>query len=184
MIQPNDLRLKCFILADRSLHNRLKEGALTTVGYLKAVVFTCQQFPFQQLRKTNSNILSLSNISKWNFYIWICQILFLGLLIKLFSIRGAPQNKSHFFGKVFPNLFTHPPQGFCEIWENERWNLGRKGNFRGDLGGFWGVWTLFGSQPPHPPTFGRDLPKKNGFFFGSFPKATVLQFKLHLHLHL
>ena len=26
-------------------------------------------------------------------------------------------------------LPTNPPQGFCEIWENERWNSGRK---RGD----------------------------------------------------
>ena len=26
---------------------------------------------------------------------------------------------------------------------------------------------MFGSQPPHPPTFGRDLPKKNGFFLAA-----------------
>ena len=25
-------------------------------------------------------------------------------------------------------------------------------------------WSLFGNQPPHPPTFGKDLPKKNFFF--------------------
>ena len=24
-------------------------------------------------------------------------------------------------------------------------------------------WTLFGNQPPHPPTFGRNLPKKTFF---------------------
>ena len=30
---------------------------------------------------------------------------------------------------------TQPPQGFCEIWENKRWNSGQKGYFRGDLGG-------------------------------------------------
>ena len=45
----------------------------------------------------------------------------------------------------------HPPQGFCEIWENERWNSGRKRRF----------------QPPHPPTFGRNLPKK--VFIGRLP---------------
>ena len=30
----------------------------------------------------------------------------------------------------------------------------------------WGI--LFGNQPPHPPTFGRDLPKKTYFFY-TFP---------------
>ena len=50
----------------------------------------------------------------------------------------------------FPITFLFP----------KRWNLVEKGNFLGDFGGFWGVWTFFGSQPPHPPTFGRDVPKK------------------------
>ena len=49
-----------------------------------------------------------------------------------------------------------------EIWVE-------KGDFRGDLRGFWRVWTLFGNQPPHPPTFEKDLPKKTEFIFGSFP---------------
>ena len=26
---------------------------------------------------------------------------------------------------------------------------------------------MFGSQPPHPPTFGRDLPKKTVFFLAA-----------------
>ena len=33
--------------------------------------------------------------------------------------RDLPK-KTVFFGKYLPNLFTHPPQYFCEIWENER----------------------------------------------------------------
>ena len=45
------------------------------------------------------------------------------------------------------------------------WDLGKQkvklGDFWGDSGGFWRVWTLFGNQPHHPPTFGKDLPKKN-----------------------
>ena len=41
-----------------------------------------------------------------------------------------------------------------EIWVE-------KVDFRVDLVG---IWTLFGSQPPHPPTFGRDLPKKRCCF--------------------
>ena len=39
-----------------------------------------------------------------------------------------------------------------------------KGNFQGDLGGFRG-WTLFGNQPPHPPTFEKNLPEKKRIFF-------------------
>ena len=40
---------------------------------------------------------------------------------KLSILGEPPQNKTvFFFGKVFQNLFTHPPQGFCEIWENEK----------------------------------------------------------------
>ena len=34
---------------------------------------------------------------------------------------------------------------------------------------FLGVWTLFGNQPPHPPTFGKDIPKKTEFFLDTFP---------------
>ena len=41
----------------------------------------------------------------------------------------------------------------------------KKCDFRGDLGGFW---TLFGNQPPHPPTFGRNLPKKYFVFLSFF----------------
>ena len=58
-------------------------------------------------------------------------------------------------------MFTHPPtthpggtKGEIQV---------EKGDFQGDLF-FLGVWTLFGNQPPHPPTFERDLPKKNVFF--------------------
>ena len=40
--------------------------------------------------------------------------------------RGA-EKKAFFLGKVSPKVWTHPPtQGFCEIWENERWNSGQK----------------------------------------------------------
>ena len=62
------------------------------------------------------------------------------------------QIKPFFFGISFPNLFTHPPtSGFFvrfgktkgEIWVE-------KGDYRGNLVFFCGVWTLFGNQPPHP----------------------------------
>ena len=48
-----------------------------------------------------------------------------------------------------------------------RGDLGeRKVKFRSKraiCGGFEG----FGNQPPHPPTFGRNLPKKRFFFFNT-----------------
>ena len=39
---------------------------------------------------------------------------------------GEPSKKKPFFLGKFPQMCepTHLPQGFCEIWENERWNLG------------------------------------------------------------
>ena len=60
----------------------------------------------------------------------------------------------------------NPPQGFCEIWEHQRWNLGQKGDFRYDLGPVW-------NQPPHPPIFGRDFQKKT-FFWEGFPLSVKL----------
>ena len=40
----------------------------------------------------------------------------------LFQIRGAAKKKTRFFlGDLSQICFpTHPPQGFCEIWEIER----------------------------------------------------------------
>ena len=87
--------------------------------------------------------------------------------------KGSCQKKKLvFFGRSLPNLFTHP-RVFVRFGRTKGEIWVEKGDFRGDLGGFWGVWTLFGRQPPHPPTFGRDLPKKTGFSFGSFPNLKI-----------
>ena len=51
-------------------------------------------------------------------------------------------------------LPIHPPQGFCEIWENKRWNSGQKRRFSGCF--FLG----------HPTTFGKTFPNKTFFFWG------------------
>ena len=59
-------------------------------------------------------------------------------------LREGVQNKT--LGRSLPNL-THP-----------RW------------GGFWEVWTLFGNQPPHPPTFGKS-PQK--MVLDAFPKCQI-----------
>ena len=66
-------------------------------------------------------------------------------------------------------LSTHPSQGLCEIWENKRWNSGKKEAIFGVIWFFWGVWTLFGNQPPHPPTFGKTFPKNNKLFSWRLP---------------
>ena len=57
-------------------------------------------------------------------------------------------------------LPTHP-RVFARFGKTKGEIRVEKGDFRGDLG----VWTLFGNQPPHPPTFGKDLPKKNVSFW-------------------
>ena len=83
--------------------------------------------------------------------------------------KGSCQKKTFFFGRSLPNLFTHP-RVFVRFGRTKGEIRVEKGDFRGDLGGFWGVWTLFGNQPPHPPTFGRDLPKKRFFFTPSLSR--------------
>ena len=50
-------------------------------------------------------------------------------------LKGSCQ-KNVFFLDIFPKS-VYPPQGFCENWENERWNLGRKRRFSGQFGFFW-----------------------------------------------
>ena len=86
--------------------------------------------------------------------------------ISLILIQGRCPKKRFFFGRPFPNLSTFPPtQGF--LWDLGKQKvkfLSKKSDFRGDLGVFWGVWTFFGNQAPHPPTFGKVLPKKNVLF--------------------
>ena len=71
-----------------------------------------------------------------------------------FCFWGAPlregvKRKKMYFLEKFSQICepTHPPQGFCEIWENGRWNSDRKRRFFGWFGGVWGVWTLFWNQP-------------------------------------
>ena len=59
--------------------------------------------------------------------------------------------------------WTHPTQGFVRFGKTKGEIRLKKGDFRGDLGGFWGVWTLFGNQTPHPLIFGKTFPNKTVF---------------------
>ena len=57
--------------------------------------------------------------------------------------QGRRPKKYRFLGGDLSQicLLTHPPQSFCEIWENERWNSGQKRRFSGWFV-FLGVWTF------------------------------------------
>ena len=74
-----------------------------------------------------------------------CPLSFLCLHL---GLREGPPQKESFFGKVFPNLWTHPPQGVYEIWEHKRWNSGKKrrNSFAPTFATISSmVWTTFGS---------------------------------------
>ena len=61
------------------------------------------------------------------------------------------------------------PLTLREFWDHKRWNSGQKRRF---LGWFGGVLGRFGTQPPHPPIFGTNVPK-NVSFLGS-PYAILI----------
>ena len=101
-----------------------------------------------------------SALKKMNLFFWIISEGF---------IMGY---KKTFFGRSLPNVFTNPStQGFCEIWENERWNSGRKGRFSGLFGG-----VLMGldlvCESATPPTHIWERSPKKSFFCDSFPNDT------------
>ena len=64
--------------------------------------------------------------------------------------------KTVLFGKVFPNVWTHPSTpGF--LWDFGKVKFGSKMAIFGVIGGF-------GPQSPHPTTFGKAFPNKTSFF--------------------
>ena len=89
------------------------------------------------------------------------------LSIFILNSKGRPpQKKTFFLGDLSQICFPTP--GFL-------WDLGeRKVKFRLKKAIFrvflLGVLTLFGNPPPHPPTFGRNLPKKTFLFWTPSPK--------------
>ena len=106
----------------------------------------------------------------------LCSIMTFTLKELLTQIFDLDQWQPVFKAREISPKSVYPPQGFCEIWENKKWNSGRQRRFSGWFGGFWGVWTLFGNQPPHPPTFGRNIPKKR-FFTPSLQQVLNLVFQ-------
>ena len=90
------------------------------------------------------------------------------LSIFILNSKGRPPQKKTFFLGDLSQICLLTP-GFCEIWENERWNSGRKGRFSG---WFWGVLRgldLVWESATPPTHIWERSPKKKRFFFGSSP---------------
>ena len=87
-------------------------------------------------------------------------------MICAFSCLGGLPKKTFFLGYLSQIcLPTHPPQGFCEIWENERWNSGRKGQFSRWFGGVLRGLGLVWESATLPTHIWERSPKKNGLFW-------------------
>ena len=104
---------------------------------LSPAISLCQNLPQQQLLLWSwiDDCIGLSCIDHWNLNLnrWADFII---------GGKGSCQKKTVFFKSVYPpthpRVFVRFGRSKGEIWVE-------KGDFRGDLGGFWGVWTLFGS---------------------------------------
>ena len=87
------------------------------------------------------------------------------------NLGELPKKKPVFFGRSLPNLFTHPPTpGFL-------WDLGDRkvkfGSKKAIFGVIWGVLRgldLVWESATPPTHIWKRYPKKNFFFWGSFPK--------------
>ena len=135
----------------------------------KCALFWCWTAINKERRKHQFQFKDMAPFWRWHEYIVVFS--FSGFFYQKHGMNawGKLPKKNVFFGISFPNLFTHPPTpGFL-------WDLGKrkvkfgskKAIFGANFFFFLGVWTLFGNQPPHPLTFGKDIPKKS--FFYSFP---------------
>ena len=77
-------------------------------------------------------------------------------------------------------LPSHPPKGFCEIWENKRWNFCRKKAIFGVIWGcFEGFGPFLGIRHPTHPHLGKFSQKKR--FFYTFPHAKMRQMSLCIY---
>ena len=85
---------------------------------------------------------------------------------------GRPSKKNVFFWESFRNCVNSPthPRVFVRLWKTKGEIRVKKG-VRGDLGGFWGVWTTgrcLGTS--HPPThIWENFPSPKNFFLDGFP---------------
>ena len=98
------------------------------------------------------------------------------------ELREAAKKNRFFLGNLSQIcLPTHPPQGFCEIWENERWNLGRKRRFSGQFGGVLKGLDLVWESAAPPPHIWERSPKKKRFFFWQSPLTSFNKGSAYWH---
>ena len=94
---------------------------------------------------------------------YIC-ILCIKCIMHVFSEHIWEAVKKVSLGKVFPNVWTHPPTpGFREIWENERWNLGQKRRLSGWFFFFKGLDLVWESATP-PTHIWEKISRKKSYF--------------------
>ena len=105
----------------------------------------------------------LSTMSVWTSVNW-CELIAISMN-DLCRLRKGPK-KTFFFGKVFPNVWTHP-RAFLSIVNTKGEIRVKKGDFQGDffLGGGWPGLAI---SHPTDPYLGKHSQKKR-FFFGTFP---------------
>ena len=102
----------------------------------------------------------------WIFYYFGSKEIF---KIKLPLLGKGSCQKKTFFLEYLSQIClpTHPPQGFCEIWENERWNSGRKRRFSGWFGGVLrGLDLVWESATPPTHIWEKSPKKKTVLYFG------------------
>ena len=164
-----DHQFFCLLLNSKCFNIRSLKKEVNQLIYLFFLSFRTRNRPFNQLACNSQNAVAIENCKikdcmgiarlREDHLSTIFPINQMSEKSHLIILKGRSK-KNVFFGRPFPNLFTQwviptHPRVFVRLGE---W---------GDLGGFWGVWTLFGNQPPHPPTFGKDIPKKNDFFLAA-----------------
>ena len=131
---------------------------------------TSQNYSNMKKPSNSSNLCLKTHTNKINFWIrvqdWLLAVMASCTLTSdKWQIKIREGVKKRFLGDLSQMcLPTHPPQGFCEIWENERWNLGRKGRFSGWFEGFG---PCLGISLPTHPHLGK-ISKKNVFLLLPF----------------
>ena len=89
-------------------------------------------------------------------------------VLSVLDLIGKVSKKNGSFWEISPKS-VYPPKGFCEIWENERWNSGRKRRFSGWFGGVSRGLDLVWESATPPTHIWERSPQKNGVFFYTFP---------------
>ena len=92
-----------------------------------------------------------------------------------FLPKGRCPKEKRFFGRPFPNQFTHP-RVFVRFGKTKGEICVEKGDFRGDLGGVLRGLDLVWESATPPTHIWERYPKKTEFFLDTFPKVEWFRF--------